>query len=908
VPAPRTFLRSLASATAVAGLTLGGLLVAVPAAQALGAPDDLKSNVRNSSTVVLSWKAVGKAQSYEVQVDNSSAFTSPEFTTSTQNTKAVATSTLVPGKNYWRIRATGNGKTSGWANAGFTVLPVTTPIPLAPADGAVLAQPQSPPLLQWSSSQGAVSYTIEVDGDADLLGAKVYTTRTTSFVVTDPLTIGDWYWRVTATKDSGLTSLPSAVTRFDIDALPAPQITYPANDVTQAIEDVVLDWNPVPGARTYDVQVALDDDFNNIALSYTNVTSTRLSPPVTLNSDQFWWRVRAVDLGAQPTPWAESQFGFQRQWPDRPVAVYPTGPSTAPGTMYTTAKPYYQWTPVQHASSYELEVSSDINFTPGPATQFCATAGTTYTPRSASDCGWPSGGGTVYWRVRPIDGPYPVSTGLPGLYSFRQAFQWTKPAPPGGAWDNQAVVTGLKIAVDGSGIATGTAGTPSGGTGCTDALCVGVPTTPVLSWDPVPGAAYYAIYYAQDVNFTTTEIPSVPTTTNTMFALNLYDNKRALPESQAGSAYYWHVRPCQSPVSCGIDPESSDALPDTKAFRKASPAIAGATVSDPNASEITFSWQDYVDTNLATSWGGQPSNQAAKTYRIQVATDPSFGTITDTRTVDQTTYTAFDKLYPDGTYYWRVQAIDAQENGLTFSPVQSFTKASPAVVPSSPVGGALVSGTTPLRWNAQAFAASYTVEVYKNNDQTFSAANRIFQATVRTTSVAPTDPIPASNAPYIWRVRRADSAGNLGPWSATASFISSGTAPSPLTPKAGAKVRGTGAYFEWTEVPGAARYVLNLNGAADNKIATVATAYAAPSAFATGVYNWSVTALDAAGNPLGTSVARTVKIDSTAPVVKKVKPTPIKPTSTISIKFSEKVKGISKKSVVLVKVLTTGKF
>ena len=51
-----------------------------------------------------------------------------------------------------------------------------------------------------------------------------------------------------------------------------------------------------------------------------------------------------------------------------------------------------------------------------------------------------------------------------------------------------------------------------------------------------------------------------------------------------------------------------------------------------------------------------------------------------------------------------------------------------------------------------------------------------------------------------------------------------------------------------------------------------------------------------------------MKIDSTSPIVKKVKPAPIKPTSTISIKFSEKVKGVSEKSVVLVKVLPTGKF
>ena len=159
----------------VAGLALGGLLVAVPAAQALERPATCKANVRNSSTVVLSWKAVGKADVLRGAGRQPASFASPEFATGTQNTKAVATTTLVPGKNYWRIRATGNGKTSGWATSSFTVLPVTTPIPLAPADGQVLAQPQSPPLLQWSSSQGAVSYTIEVDGDADLLGAKIYT-------------------------------------------------------------------------------------------------------------------------------------------------------------------------------------------------------------------------------------------------------------------------------------------------------------------------------------------------------------------------------------------------------------------------------------------------------------------------------------------------------------------------------------------------------------------------------------------------------------------------------------------------------------------------------------------------------------------------------------------------------------
>ena len=115
----------------------------------------------------------------------------------------------MPGKNFWRVRSLLGSDQSKWVTGSFTVAPVTTPIPLAPADGAALAQPQSPPLLQWSSSQGAISYSVEVDADADLIGAKVYSTKTTSLVVPDPLTLGDWYWRVTAVKGTGLVSLPS---------------------------------------------------------------------------------------------------------------------------------------------------------------------------------------------------------------------------------------------------------------------------------------------------------------------------------------------------------------------------------------------------------------------------------------------------------------------------------------------------------------------------------------------------------------------------------------------------------------------------------------------------------------------------------------------------------------------------
>ena len=53
-----------------------------------------------------------------------------------------------------------------------------------------------------------------------------------------------------------------------IAALPAPVLVYPPNSVNLPVEDVVLDWSPVAGAKTYDVQVALDEGFNNMAWTW----------------------------------------------------------------------------------------------------------------------------------------------------------------------------------------------------------------------------------------------------------------------------------------------------------------------------------------------------------------------------------------------------------------------------------------------------------------------------------------------------------------------------------------------------------------------------------------------------------------------------------------------------------------
>lgn len=889
---------------AAATLALVATTLSAPSASAaVASPSGLSATPDGASIPALAWSPVAGATGYQVQVDNDGGFGSPEFNLTTVNYRATPTTALRSGAQHWRVRAVKGTDTSDWTDASFTVSAISVPVPVSPSEGANLAQPGNPPLLQWQGSPGAASYTVEVDGDSDFVGSRSYTTRATSLVVPDPLGEGDWFWRVTAVKSAGLVSPPSGALSFNILPLAKPALVSPVDSVDTKVSDVVLDWAPVPGARSYDVQISDGPTFDpGSTTTATGVQGTRFSPATTLNNDQFWWRVRAIDLNGQATTWAQTNFGFNRVFEHQPQAVYPLGSFSSPADL-TSSRQYYEWTPVPQASDYELIVANDVNFSQNART--CRTSGTTYTPRGANDCGYKATG-TTFWMVRPLDKPYDTD-GLPGQYaSVPQAVNWTDEGSSPASFDPSVEVTGMKVAVTG------------GGTGCVSNVCDNVPTTPVFSWDPMPGATSYQVYVGQDNKFTTSVLAtrSLPITTgNTMASLewrasgnsSTADQLSTLPDSSAGQAYHWYVRACgptPSGNACGPGPVSSPFNLGTKSFRKVSPPVTGLSASRGDGTEITFSWNDYLATNLATSWNGETGNQSARGYHIQVDNEPSFqAPLLDDQVVDQTTYTAWDRLYPEGTIYWRVQAIDSEAQGLSWSTVQSLTKESPAVQLQSPGNGATASGTVPLRWEPQAFAASYTVEVYKNNDRSFSTVNRLFTATVRTPAYTWNQPIPADPTPYVWRVRRTDADGNPGPWSAAHQFTSLGSAPVLTAPANGTWQPGAGTLFTWTDVPGAASYSLVATSGSGSRLVTVTTpgnAYATTRAIASGTYSWSVTALDAAGKPLGTSTTGNFKVDGTAPTVKTMKPSrAAKTKSVFVIVFSEKVKGASAKTVKL---------
>ncbi|QIX26304.1 hypothetical protein ncot_06575 [Nocardioides sp. JQ2195] len=1109
----------LVTSAALAALMLAGLTAAPTANAAVARPTNLAPNGDTSSnTPTLSWSRPKGAVKFEVEVDNDSDFSSPGFTQTTTNTKTVPTSLLTTGEHNWRVRAFNSaGSSSGWATSSLDVSAVSAPSPISPV-GVDLHQPEDPPLLSWTGTQGATSYVVEVDTEDDFVGASSYTTATTSLVIPNPLEAGTYFWRVQAVRGSGVVSQPSAAVSFTVSSIREVEIVGPVDDPETRVTDVVLDWKPVDGAQYYQLQVATDSDFNTIVDDKGNakIYGTKYSPATTYDNNQYYWRVRAVDLAGQPTAWTETVYNFNRVWPNRPEAVFPAGD----GVQQVTGAPYFQWTPVPHATQYQLDVGTNQNFSPDTY-ESCQIAGTTYTPgnfvvngssasvRTDEDCVM-SPGSVMYWRVRPLDRPFSKSgvQGVQGIYSATQSFLYNpayfsgvEPAngatvdiptfswdPVKGALKYEIVIkranggtiksatthstsytpvatnalnpadgpfTWTLKAIDatdvpsvieqrtfdvsgdvpGSGAApltaltgrvtdqattrapaltweplpgadhyrvrVGVAGTGVFFTGtsadvldkdlpypavtdtstrffaagsydwqvvaydATDAevdrgpvhtfriapfaqvagqqlaldgqaldagdtcavelpeLCNQVPATPVLSWEAQPDIAFYMIYISEDASFTNLVETSIPATANSRYAFTLSNFRAALPESQAGSAYYWHVRPCRSLTVCAPDPVSS-IDEETHAFRKQSPPVdllAPADADDPAASslatnEITFEWRDYLATNRAATFAdtGETSPQAAMQYRIQVATSESFSTssVIDEQKVDQTTYTAVGKLYPEGTLHWRVQAIDAEGNGLTWSEPRKLVKESPTVTLTLPQTNQAVAGTSAFQWQSQPFTGSYRIEVYKNNDTTLSPANRVLSKDVLTSAYAWDQPLPPSGSAYLWRVRRTDSSRNPGQWSPARAFTSVGAVPALTAPTSGIRVAANGPLFAWGEVPGATSYKLEVRNTAQSynwkTITTAGNAWATTDQVPDGSYKWRVSALDSGRNALGTSAWRTFRVDGSRPVVSATSPTySAERKSNVKVTFSEPVKGVSTKTFFVVRAGSTKK-
>lgn len=514
-----------------------------------------------------------------------------------------------------------------------------------------------------------------------------------------------------------LTAMPYGSALADVVPLAAPSNLAPADDPAvfphEVRKTVPLTWDAVPGATGYRVQVGVDDTWSAAPVLSADTVATELVLPVWLPHATYVWRVAALsgtDVGAWSSDTVAPE--FTRGWRDAPQGLTPA-PQDSTGPA-----PTFSWSPIAGASSYELEVSdsrafpgvptSDADTTPDPANQtsagktvLCTTTRDRFTPFTQVSAHGSSGagdctalntalasGGTFYWRVRGLDkfvdaAQDVATTPANARTDSSEASNWsvvsdftaTAPTPssPPVVFDGSAPVHTSSLANEADGLCSVT---NPGATTAEHALCRDFAS---LAWSPITGADHYRLTVAYDDQLQ--NVQRVVDTTATSWTPT-----DAWADGSPSQSYYYGVTACSN-ATCD---QATPVVSTPPSFRKASPRVVLGAVPAPRG-PFSFDWSSYADA-LGAATSGTPT-QDAVSYHLQVTTagDPGFAAPVEDVTVDGTHYVSPKVSYADGTFLWRVQAVDSAAHGLPYSAVQSFLRDNTAprlvsVAPSSRVG------------------------------------------------------------------------------------------------------------------------------------------------------------------------------------------------------------------------------
>ena len=837
----------------------------------------------DGSTVVdthFSWNPVAGANTYQIQISPNGDWTNN--VTKDVTTFATAYSPSAPllnGSYYWRVRAHDSAGHAGTWSAERSVTRQWEDAPSVVTPAA--ADAGSPTVVgridfQWTPSSRASFYELEVFDGSDVHHCLTNHTSWTPYNASQPATpepgecdLATYQWRPGVTyrwrvrgwdrdlaeenpgKGFGVWSNNGDYQAFRFDPT-TPTITAPNDGAT--VETPNLQWAAVPTADHYVVTVL--DNNGTVTDSAVTTFATSYSPTgLDPAAGPYTWSVQAVDHDGLTSSVQERTFSLAA--PSSPSASV-TLTSPAPGSS-SLRMPAMTWSPVTDATTYTLRYWKTAD---GASTATVITTPfTSFTPTEL-----PNAGTGYSWRVQAfdVDG---VSKGASSTQTF-------------------TISTPSLVLPDSDYLGPDKCLNP--------ASCPTIPDTPTLQWSAVPNATHYLVTIANDSNFTNTV--STYSTENTTLT-----PRESLKDSQAGKAYYWYVQVCTYNV-CGPDRGSSSRA-NASSFRKYSDPVSLNTPANDDASsvvddahdQVTFDWADF-HTNASTG-----SDQEPRDYHLVVATDPNFidGSVVDDVTVDATRYTASDRLYPDGPLYWRVQAVDNSDNKLTWSPTRSIQKVLTAPSPSYPADGATVHDVPYLSWAPTSFAAAYEVQISPNGDTNFSdPVVDAFSGDTEFSAASPLVGLPADD--YVWRVRSIDADGNRGAWSSSpvSTFTLSLDPPVLTAPGAGSTARPSTAVFQWDAVTGAAKYLWQLGTSSSFSSVTAEqetqmAAWSPREHLEDGSYYWRVRALDAAGNLLSTSSARSVSLSSTTPTATVTTANPWPVRGPVTATFSKPVTGVN---------------
>ncbi|MBM2840757.1 MAG: hypothetical protein HW412_1285, partial [Bacteroidetes bacterium] len=672
--------------------TIGGLVSRTTSSTVPPAPPLLLSPPNGSTDLPINlpliWNQSVGAGTYRLQLSTDAAFGSivlddSTLTDTTRGVGPLVTSTTY----YWRVSARNLGGASAYSVPhSFTTVPPPPPAPLlvSPPDGAI-DQPTTL-TFSWNAATGATLYRLQVSSNPGF-SAIVFDDSTiagTSRQVSSLLNNATYFWRVRGrnTGGAGPYSPPRSFTTI-VAPPPPPTLVLPADGATNQPTILTMSWNASPGATTYRLQLSTNPAFTAIVFDDSTIAGTSRQVGSLLNNTTYYWRVNARNAGGTSPYSTPRSFTTIVARPPAPTLVSPPDGSINQPTTLTMS-----WNVATGATSYRLQVSTDVGFT---AIVFDDSS-ITGTSRQVSSF---LNNTTHYWRVnaRNAGGTSPFST----TWSFTTSVAPPLPpptptlvSPPDGAtnlpttltmnWNASTGATTYRLQVstnatftaivfDDSTIA-GTSrqvssllnntthywrvnarnagGTSSYSTTWSFTTVVGPPPAPLLV-SPADGATNQPTILTMSWNASTGATSyRLQLSTNAAFTAIVFDDSTIAGTSRQVSSllnnttYFWRVR---AENAGGQSPYSL-----VRSF---------TTIVSPPSSPTLLSPPDGATNQPATlilSWN---ASTGATSYRLQVSTNAAFTAIV---LEDSTIVGASRQVGPllnNTIYFWRVNAKNA---------------------------------------------------------------------------------------------------------------------------------------------------------------------------------------------------------------------------------------------------------
>jgi hypothetical protein len=734
-----------------------------------GAPNP--NNPISSVRPEFSWNALAGATEYQIEYAVDSAFTGAASATVTTTTFTPVDNLTASALYGWRVRAKVGGVYTDWSNPAFqfytpNVTPPAMPALNSPTGGVPVNSLR--PTFNYTKPTGATYYDLQVTLDSDPgFASPVYQklgiTTHSSFTIpdTDPaLPAGAaLLWRLRAGNSEGTSAWPGAAAFVTPAAGPA-NLTVSGADLSVP----TFTWDAAPGNTNYNIVWSTSPTFatGNVskfsaATSYTVAEADRLAYNTT-----YYARVKGSTTS---TAWSDT---ISFTTPPAPAAV--TAPALLyPGSGATGVEifPTFQWSRVDSATTYELEIFNNSNTRiQGPyIINQPATGNPSYKLANTSSITNALAFNTTYkWKVTARN---PLSSAATALTSFtiRSGAAPGTPLPLAPA--DQAILTNVQPALtwqDSGDLAATYAIKIMRGTNQTTGVChpYSVDASGALVNNNTLGTSVF-------VN-TTTRLPTYTFTTTLV----------------VGYCYYWQVQAVNSAGTSGWTTPQKFTI--------------GTASAPANPRQEASPWQ--LRPKLA--WD---LVNGATGYKVQISTgagsDSNFvaGLVHEYAGADgaATTYTPPAELPAGPAYYWRVAARAGATDG-PFTAIQTLTP-SPLTAPLGPLAPTNVQTTFPSSGTVPAFtwedpsltsldgraATSFEIEVAA--DPSTNATTGRFIAQVKATNVLVTaltwnyvGQQLSPNTTYYVHIRGRNNAGNTGgAWTAPIAF-QTGAAGIPLPP------------------------------------------------------------------------------------------------------------------------------